>query len=66
MEQEVALNYLVSHEIELVNSLFLIFEDKINQQYAEWCGEDDWFSEFNTVDDLGKLLGKNGIAVLLI
>lgn len=65
LEQEAALNYLLNHEIELVNSLFLIFSEKINKQYAEWCGEEDWFSEFNTVDDLGKLLGINGIAVLL-
>ncbi len=31
LEQEAALNYLVNHEIELVNSLFLIFSEKINK-----------------------------------
>lgn len=62
--QKKAINYLIKHECSLVESIFNIFINDINQQYVEWYGESDWIPTLDTYKDFGKLVKINSIQIL--
>lgn len=62
--QNNTIDYLIENEHSLVESIFEVFKGQINKQHVEWCGEEEWIPELDTVRDFGKLARIDNIQIL--
>ncbi|MDF1698374.1 MAG: hypothetical protein P1U56_21165, partial [Saprospiraceae bacterium] len=62
-EQIATVHYIMKNQMAVLNGLCSAL-DRINQQYAEWCGEDDWFPDKMSIATISDVLWISEITIL--
>ena len=63
-EQLNTIEYLLENQDKVLEALCKSI-DTINKQYAEWCGEDDWYTDNLTIHNLDSVFVITGIEILV-